>query len=64
MPVTRGAGNNGARNRLSPDPPPEAQKAPFPVLAVLVSVLAGVMMALLLKLPATTVAGLLPFCSS
>jgi hypothetical protein len=49
VPVTRGAGNNGARNRLSPDPPPEAQKAPFPVLAVLVSLLARVMMALLLK---------------
>ena len=49
VPVTRGAGNNGARNRLSPDPPQEAQKAPFPVLAVLVSVLAGVIMALLLK---------------
>jgi hypothetical protein len=49
VPVARGTGNNGARNRLSPDPPPEAQKAPFPVLAVLVSVLDGVMMALLLK---------------
>ena len=61
-----GAGNNGARNRLSPDPPPEAQKAPFPVLAVLVSLLAGVMMALLCCSSSQLLQwrGLLSFCSS
>ena len=38
-----------ARPIVVPDPPPEVQKAPFPVLAVLVPVIAGLVMALLLK---------------
>ena len=40
-----------ARAIALPDPPPEPQKTPFPVLAVLVPVIAGLIMALVLRQP-------------